>query len=282
MQSKFVRGIRYVPTLPVVLSRILATLNDERSSAKDLETIIQSDQALTSKILAVANSAYYGFRHRILTVGRATVALGYDEVRNICLGASLMAFLHPSTFKDQTAAELLWLHSLTVAEAAQLLDKQITGDEGGPAFTCGLLHDIGKVVLEAFFYEDVQAMLSLMDQEGMGYLAAEKAMELEHAKVGASLAEHWDLPPLLAETIGYHHEFHAGLTYLPKVCVIHLADYLAHKVGLGHSRNSDPAQIKPRSLDILGLSPGELQECFNRLSARRLAVVDLWKTLVKS
>ncbi len=282
MQQRFIRGIRYIPTLPTVLSQILAQLNDERSSATDLERIITHDQALSSKVLAVANSAYYGFRHRILTVTRAVLALGYEEIRNICLGASLMGFLHPSTFRDQTAAELLWLHSLTVGEAARILAEK-TGAVGlEPAFTAGLLHDLGKVVLAAFFPDDLDELRAFMNREALSFQEAERALDLEHSHIGKALADHWDLPPLLGEAMGYHHEPIGGLTHFNLVATVHAADFLAREMGLGHSGNPDPPKCLPHVLAKIGLDEDLRKECAKALNTRRLAVIGLWQTLVKT
>jgi putative nucleotidyltransferase with HDIG domain len=282
MQQRFTRGIRYVPTLPTVLSQILALLNDDNSSASDLEKIIVNDQALSSKVLAVANSAYYGFRHQILTVTRAVLALGYEEIRNICLGASLMGFLHPSTFRDQTSAELLWLHSLTVAEAARLVGQSAGSAEPDPAFTAGLLHDLGKVVLAAFFPEDVDSLKDLMLREALTYKEAEKALDLDHGMIGKALGEHWDLPPQLSEVMGYHHDIISTLPYFNTVATVHVADFLARQMGLGHSGNPDPPVLKSLVVEKLGLDQEQLKELAKLLNTRRMAVIGLWQTLVKS
>ncbi|MFH1057323.1 MAG: HDOD domain-containing protein [Pseudomonadota bacterium] len=282
MQHRFVKGIRYVPTLPPVLSQILALLNDERSSAADLEKIITYDQSLSSKVLAVANSAYYGFRHQILTVSRAVVALGYEEIRNICLGASLMGFLHPSSFRNQTAAELLWLHSLTVADAAALISDFLKNQQRETSFTAGLLHDLGKVVLAAFFPDEVDSLKELIIKEKLSYRAAEKALEVDHGQIGLALAEHWDLPPQLGEVMGYHHELHQGLVYYQMVATVHVADFLARSVGLGHSGNPDRPEARTSVLTNLGLTRDQLSLLKDQLNARRMAVIGLWQTLVKS
>jgi putative nucleotidyltransferase with HDIG domain len=282
MQHRFVKGIRYVPTLPPVLSQILALLNNERSSAADLEKIITYDQSLSSKVLAVANSAYYGFRHQILTVSRAVVALGYEEIRNICLGASLMGFLHPSSFRNQTAAELLWLHSLTVADAAALISDFLKDKQRETAFTAGLLHDLGKVVLAAFFPDEVDSLKELIVKEKLSYRAAEKALEVDHGQIGLALAEHWDLPPQFGEVMGHHHELHAGLVYHDLVATVHVADFLARSVGLGHSGNPDRPEVRTSVLTKLGLTRDQLGLLKDQLNARRMAVIGLWQTLVKT
>jgi putative nucleotidyltransferase with HDIG domain len=281
MQQKFIKGIRYLPTLPTVLAQILALLNDDRSSARDLESIITHDQALSSKVLTVANSAYYGFRHKILTVRRAVVALGYEEIRNICLGASLMGFLHPSSFRDRQAAELLWLHSVCVADAASVVAAQVEGADRDVAFTAGLLHDLGKVVLAGFFPEDADQVRELMDREGLSYRQAEKAHDAEHAKIGSALCEYWDLPPRLAEAVGMHHDLHSGLVYFQDAALVHLADFLSREAQVGDSGNPDPPEVKTMVVGKLGLEGGGLKGCAQELDSRRAKVISLWQMLLK-
>lgn len=187
------------------MSKIVATLDNPHSSAGDLERIIRHDQALTAKLLAVANSAYYGFRHEITTVRRAVVGVGYGEVRNLVMGMSLLGFLHPSTFQNKEIAENLWLHSLAVSECCRILGKETGLFEQESAFTAGLLHDIGKVVLAAFFPEDVEQLKYTIEKEGLSFREGERQLEMEHDRVGGSLADHWELPPMLVEVITRHH-----------------------------------------------------------------------------
>lgn len=281
MQQRFIRGIRYLPTLPTVLAQILALLNDETSSARDMEQIITHDQSLSSKVLTVANSAYYGFRHKIVTVRRAVVALGYEEIRNICLGASLMGFLHPSTFKNKQAAELLWLHSVCVADAARIVADRTKSCESDVAFTAGLLHDLGKVVLSAFFPEEVEAMRLLMERENLGYRQAEYAQDMEHAQIGKALCEYWDLPPLLVEGVGFHHDLHSGLDFYSVPATIHVADFLGRESQLGDSGNIDPPVVKERVMEKLGLDEAMLNGCAEELIARRAKIVSLWQMLLR-
>jgi HD-like signal output (HDOD) protein len=281
MQQRFIRGIRYLPTLPTVLAQILALLNDEKSSARDMEHIITHDQALSSKVLTVANSAYYGFRHKIVTVRRAVVALGYEEIRNICLGASLMGFLHPSTFKNKQAAELLWLHSVCVADAARIISERTKACESDVAFTAGLMHDLGKVVLAAFFPEEVEAMRLLMERENLGYRQAEFAQDMDHAQIGKALCEYWDLPPQLVEGVGYHHDLHSGLDFYTVPATVHVADFLGRESQLGDSGNNDPPEIKERVLEKLNLDETGLNTCREELIGRRAKIVSLWQMLLQ-
>ncbi len=282
MQQRFLNGIRYIPTLPNILAKILALLNDPRSSARQLEEIITYDQALSTKVLTIANSAYYGFRHEILTVRRAVVALGYEEIRNICLGASLMGFLHPSTFRDGQQAELLWLHSLAVAEGARLLAEAVSQDmEPEVAFTAGLIHDLGKVILAAFFPEEIDAVLELMESQNLSFRQAETALGVEHTAVGQALCQKWDLPPQLVEAVGKHHELSSELEFPRLTAAVHVADFLARQAVMGHSINPDPPQVQVAALPLLDADEEALESWQRQLSSRREAVIALWQTLLQ-
>lgn len=255
-------------------------LDDESSSAGDLEGIIQHDQALSSKVLSVANSAYYGFKHDIDTVRRAVVALGYEEIRNICLGAGLMGFLHQSTFRDQEFARQLWLHSLAVAEGARIVAVMTKSDSVDRAFTGGLLHDLGKVVCAAFFPDDQEALRDLMEREGMPYREAEVALGMEHWEIGLALARHWELPPPLAQVMGYHHHVKKNLEFLNLVAMIHLADGVVKELGIGDSGDQVLHDFQPEALAILADPDRDLDNIRREMANRREAVEWLWSNMV--
>jgi len=281
VDQRFVQGILYVPTLPTVLTRVLNLLEEENSSAGDLERIIQHDQALSSKVLSVANSAYYGFRQQIDTVRRAVVALGFDEIRSICLGAGLLGFLQQNAFRDPDFAGELWLHSLAVAEATRIIAVRTNSDEVDRAFTAGLLHDLGKVVLAAFFPDDLEALLSLQEQEAIAYHDAEIALGMEHWEIGKVLAGHWELPLVLEEAIGFHHNPSPSQTYFQLTAAVHLANELAHQLGIGQAGDDQHlGACAPEALAILEGGKADLDSIRDELQARREGIESLWRTLV--
>lgn len=285
LTQDLLRGINALPTLPGVLAKILQTLENQWSSVHDLEDIIKNDQSLSSKMLAAANSAYYGFPQQITTVHRSALVLGYDEVRKICMGASLVGFLSQAPGHDKALAEALWRHSLGVAEASRLLAQRQEGRRGldtESAFTAGLLHDLGKVVLVAFFPEAARAMRELMAREGLTWRQAETALDLDHQDIGLYLAEHWNLPPMLSEVMGRHHEPDPSLKYLPMVLTVHLADWLVHDLRC-EREDLDPTVHTPELIlgagEMLGLATADLQACRARLAARAESLEELWQSL---
>lgn len=280
MDQRFVQGILYVPTLPTVLTQVLDLLEEDNSSAGDLERIIQHDQALSSKVLSVANSAYYGFRQQIDTVRRAVVALGFDEIRSICLGAGLLGFLQQNAFRDPEYASDLWLHSLGVAEGTRIIAVRTKSEEVDRAFTAGLLHDLGKVVLAAFFPDDLDVLLNLKEQENITYHDAEIALGMEHWEIGKALAGHWELPLVLEEVMGYHHNPRPSQTYFQLTAAVHLANRLAHELNIGHVGDGHAEGYAPEALAVLDGGESDLALVRKELLARREAIEALWLTLV--
>ncbi len=278
-------GINALPTLPGVLTKILQTLEDQWSSAQDLESIIRNDQSLSSKMLAASNSAYYGFPQQITTVHRAALVLGYDEVRKICMGAGLVGFMQKAPAHDRALSEELWRHSLSVAEASRLLAQRQEAGRGPDtesAFTAGLLHDLGKVVLVAFFPEAAKALMDLTAREDLTWRQAEEVLELDHQDIGLYLAEHWNLPPMLGEVMGRHHEPDPSLKFLPMVLTVHLADWLTHDLKC-EQQDLDPIrhtpEIMPEASERLGLTVADLQACRARLAARADSLEELWQAM---
>ncbi|ADK85299.1 metal dependent phosphohydrolase [Desulfarculus baarsii DSM 2075] len=280
MTNKYIKGLRYVPSLPTVLAKIMALLDDEKTSVADLEAVIVRDQALTSKVLSIANSAYWGLRHEVVSIERATVLLGFEEISNICLGAGLIGFLHPSIFRNREGAEQLWLHTLAVAEAAQAISREMAFIEAGSAFTAGLLHDLGKAVLAAFHPGDVEDVLRLMQREKLSFRQAEMANECDHAAIGGELAQHWGIPASLGQVMAMHHEPPPDAQLEPLVAAVHAADYLVRDMGIGDSGNPDKPTVEARVLDWLGLGDSLLRSIKRDLAWRRPAIEDLWKELI--
>jgi putative nucleotidyltransferase with HDIG domain len=280
MLKGFQNKIRNLPTLPAVLGQIIALLEDPNSSAADIERVLRHDQALSSKLLAMANSAYYAFQYEVTTVRRAVVAVGYHEVRNLCMGLSLMGFLKPSVFRDREMANNLWLHSLAVSYGAKIVAQHNQKLDPEVAYTAGLLHDIGKVVLAAFYPDEVEKLQALLAQGGRSFAEAEHELGLSHAEIGKLLAEHWRLPSILAQVISRHHSPSSSLEHFQLVSAVHAADYLAHGLGFRDAYRTEPPQLNPKALEGLGLELPQFKECAVAVAQGRAQIETLWQQML--
>jgi HD-like signal output (HDOD) protein len=132
-----------LPTIPVLLVHILAVVDGDRSSARDLVDVLQRDQSLTARILRLANSSFFGCPREVASLTRAVMLLGFSAVRNLALGVKIWDTLRAGTSFSIAA---LWEHSSLVAAASKLVAQPTRAAEPEAAFTAGLLHDVGQVV----------------------------------------------------------------------------------------------------------------------------------------
>ncbi len=274
------KRIERLPSLPTVLSSLFAALDDEATSTQDIEQILEQDQSTTSKLLSVANSAYYGLRHQVTSISRAVMVLGLDEVRAICLGTVLATMIPPHRFADEESARHLWKHSLAVQMAAKLLAGKSGAVRKSVALTVGLLHDLGWVVLMAYRPELWAQVRQDMDQDGLTLEQAEARLGFSHQEAGVALAKQWDLPPLLTQVMGRHHQPEVTLPYATEIAMVHLADLMAGTLGHGPWARSQIAGYPQWLLGLLGLERGHVDACQQQLAAIAAELESLWSALI--
>ena len=199
-------NIKEIPTLPTIVGDLLTMVMREDCNARNLAEKISLDQSLTLKVLKVANSAYYGFQRRIHSVQDAIVILGFNEIKGLVLTISVLDMF--GGFSSQYFnRNNFWKHSLAVATTAEILSEKSTL-RFPEAFVAGLLHDVGKVILDHYFNDIWGEIVMLMQSESLhSYEAELKVFEknITHATVGYWVVEKWNLPSHLAESIRYHH-----------------------------------------------------------------------------
>ena len=222
--KKKLNEIREISTLPQVMTRIMEVITCEHSSATDLATEIAKDASLTAKILKMVNSAYYGFYREIAKVSDAVVVLGFNEIRRLSLAISVLDAFGMRNEDDRLA---FWNHSFICAAMSDILAKKRHLQEQG-AFTAGLLHDIGKSILDQYFSDMFVAVQEHMRENSLKAHESENALfGFDHADIGYWLSERWNLPVTLGEAIHYHHQPESA-TELPELAgVVHIADKLS-------------------------------------------------------
>jgi putative nucleotidyltransferase with HDIG domain len=216
-----------LPTIPIVLGRILAVIEGERSSTRDLVDVIERDQALTSRLLKLANSALFGCSRKVATVPRAIVLLGFSTVRNLALGVKMWDTLSTGG-RQREVVGALWHHSALVAAAAKLLAARIRGVDPDVTFTAGLLHDVGKLVISLKIGMRYWGLVDRVD-DGRPIDVIERAeFGVDHAQVGGWLAEAWRMPAVIVGAIRDHHQPLLDATEWSPERVVAVADQLVH------------------------------------------------------
>ncbi len=252
-----INKLRDLPSSSLIVKGILETIENPQSSMEDLNKIISKDQALTAKILRLVNSAFYGFPKKINTLTQASVILGFNTIKSLCM--SILAY---DVFKKQNRDFQgyfygIWEHALGVATCSKYLASQKLPSLKEECFIAGLLHDIGILIIEQFFYSDFLDALILADYEGTSLYNAEKAKyEVNHCTVGEILAHSWNIPDNLKDCISHHHELEKANNF-DLVAIVHTADILCKlkKIGgCGDERNVKFKDIHPMAKKYLNLN----------------------------
>ncbi|MDR1287918.1 MAG: HDOD domain-containing protein [Treponema sp.] len=200
--------IREMPSLPTTVTKVLEICNNPRTSPADLNQVISLDPVLVGRVLKLINSAYYGLAQQVTTLVRAIIMLGINTVKNLALSTAVMGSL--STKKDFQGLNMegFWRHSLCVGVAAKLLARErgVDPKQIEEYFTAGLLHDIGKIPLNAVLSKEYMLTVSAADRERISlYRAEEKNLGISHAAAGAMIVKAWKLEGPVGEAIAYHH-----------------------------------------------------------------------------
>jgi len=248
---KLLSSIRSLPSMPVVMVEVSKLLSNPLTSAADLGKVINKDQGLVTKILAVANSPLYGIPRRVSTIEFAIVILGFDHIKNIVMALSMIEAFKRDDGKNWDNASY-WVHSLMTASAAKRIADELRYQRTGEVFTAGLLHDLGITIIQRYFNSEFNAICGLVDSQEMRHLKAEEqVLGLTHQEIGQLLANRWNLPESLGETIAYHHCPSALEDNKVLASIVHLADYMTQRLGIGCFYWDDNIQLDENIIDIL-------------------------------
>lgn len=192
-----------LPSAPQFLPRILA-LTELDADVADLVALIERDPGLTARILRTANSPFFGQARSVTSVRRAMVVLGVAMVRNLALGLVVWDAAAGRIPADRVAR--LWDHSLSVALAAQELAARSRMCDSADAFTAGLLHDAGRLVLARRFPSVYLPLLLEVAPESRAPDVEHALLEVDHAEVGGWLFDAWRMPLPIVEAVAQHHD----------------------------------------------------------------------------
>lgn len=245
--ERIIAQLDNLPAIAPVATRILALTESDHSNAKDLAELVASDPALTTRVLSLAGRAEHGLTKDALTVGRAVVLLGFKAVRQVTLAVKVMDVFGASREDEAEAAAFdrgeFWRHCLAVACAARRIAMHVKrGIDPEEAFILGLLHDMGKIALDAALPKSFDRIVRKADETRADIADIERRMlGVDHTVVGRRLAERWNLPRILVETIWLHHQPVEGLPSSiaagKHVQIVQLADTLAREQHIGYSGN---------------------------------------------
>jgi putative nucleotidyltransferase with HDIG domain len=239
--EKFYRelmGVEKLPSAPEIARRTLATVNRDKASLQDLATLIARDQALAARLLRLANGAFFAVRGKVTSIAQAVTLLGFERVRDLVLSLSVWGALEGTSATARRFRKRLWVHSSMVAAAARMLAERTNRDEAS-AFTAGLLHDVGKLVLGLRLGDTYWELLEDAITDGGAAEAERAALSCDHATVGGWLLQLWGMPPDLVEAVALHTDPLVTDQGLDTTTIIAVADRLLHATDANGSARDD-------------------------------------------
>ena len=256
-------SIEDLPTLPIVLRQLQKFMHNPQSNMRQIADIVAQDQALTSRTIRLVNSAYYGLMSRVSSINQAIVILGLNTLNNLMVGLSVVKMFEKGK-KTGFDHEAFWQHAFGTALISRGIAIGINYKEPEDCFIAGLLHDMGRLVMEQHLHHDfIKACAASKDAGTALSLEEQAAFGANHAEAGAFLAKKWRIPEALLAAIQYHH----SLSRIPSVLLEHKrlvgivakANQLANRFDIGDSGennvapDSDFASLKFGSLDVDGI-----------------------------
>ncbi|CAN5372498.1 HDOD domain-containing protein [soil metagenome] len=255
-----VKNIQDLPSLPAVVMEVLNSIEQEDVDISVLARKVSHDQALTAKTLKLANSPFYGAQVKVTTIQQAITLLGFKSVRNLITAAGI-AGCFPNSNCAGFDFNAFWRHSVATAVCAKVLARHLHLNQDY-AFTAGLLHDIGRLVLVTCYPRHYEHAISYRVAFDCTMLEAEHAiLGLDHVIAGHALSEHWNFSETMQKGIAGHHEPEApGAGFL--AAIVHVADFIVHALDLSSVEDDLVPALSLVALNALGMSEQDFMHVF--------------------
>jgi len=252
--------VRDIPSLPEIVTKVMQIVQDPMSSASQLSMVISHDPGLTSRVLRLVNSAYYGFPKQISSIQHAVTILGFTTMRGLVLSSSIFKIFAPKGDLIKTLDyKKFWKHSLVAAIASKKINNYLKFNEEDDIFSAAILHDIGKIILDQYDHENyIQALHEAENPLFSDKVleAEEKYCEISHQNMGYMVVYGWNLPESLSDVIRYHHNPFGSLENRKLTSIVYMGNifsYIALDLNI-----MDTNLFDREVLEYLGLNEDDL------------------------
>ncbi|WP_319584430.1 HDOD domain-containing protein [uncultured Pseudodesulfovibrio sp.] len=252
-------AVKRMPAFPQSMQHILELSGDINCSQKDQVEVIKKDPVFTLKILRLVNSPYFGLSREITSINHASVYLGQNTLKNVALGLAAVDAI-PRSAADKLDMGAFWLHSLAVATCAAMLGRKlgVSRDEVSTFFAVGLLHDLGKVVFALYMPEQYESVIRAAAEPGNILHECEREiLGATHAEAGGLLAEKWNLPEEMRDTIAAHHSIGEGGSFMLTDCLF-AANQISKSLSFGSAWDFHVEPLPSGVQNRLGMTISEL------------------------
>jgi putative nucleotidyltransferase with HDIG domain len=258
--EQLANSVQDLPSLPAVVMELLSSIEQENIDISVLAKKVSYDQALTAKTLRLANSSSYGLQVKVATIQQAITFLGFQTTRNLITAAAVTGCF-PNGLCPGFNDKAFWRHSIATAACARSLARRLRFNQD-VAFTAGLLHDIGRLVLVTGHPQAYGEVLAWREKQDGEWLDAERAvLGIDHVVAGVALAEHWNFSDTMRQAIAYHHAPETpGAGFL--AAIVHVANAVVHALDLAGEDDELVPALSSVAWDAMGLNEDAYLDLF--------------------
>lgn len=258
-----VKQIRDLPSLSAVVVELLSTMEQEDIDTNALAVKIALDQSLTAKTLRLANSSFYGMSSKVTTIQQAIAVLGFHSIRTLVTACAVTGSF-PENARTVFNFKGFWRHSVATAISAKLLAARLKFNPDA-AFTAGLLHDIGTLVLATRFPAEYARTLAHRKEHDCYVVDAEQAvLGFDHAAVGSALAAYWKFPAAMQKAVAEHHQID-GSEAMSLALLVHAANTIAHALDLSEDADDLAPPMEHAVWSALNLPDADWSPLFREI-----------------
>lgn len=253
-----------IAVLPQVVYKIIELTGSTATAVHEIENAISIDPGFSSKILMLANSAYYALPRKLTSIREAATFLGFKTIRQLAMTVGVFDMFVGKTDAGSLRRRAWWRHSVDTAVCCQTLAKMVRTVSPDEAYSCGLLHDVGKPLLDRYGTGDYGQVEELTNA-GVEPLEAEmQVFGCTHIDIGAGAAQNWRFPQALCECVAFHHAPPPGEVGL-HIAVTYLANEMAHAIVAGRKVDEvgHTVSFAQWAMDTLSFSADKIEEAFN-------------------
>lgn len=268
LMQKIVKASKALPPMPQIIAKATQVLSSDKASFKDVGDVLETDQAMATRVLKLANSAYYGRTVPVSSVQQASALLGFQTLLELITVVSTSKMMGKRLAGYNIEAEAVWRHSLLVAMGAKLIAQKKNPDLVQDAFNAGLIHDSGMLILDDYVAKNRQEFDGIIGQGQTIQDAEKKLYGFDHAEIASEFFKRWNLPETQLHAIRYHHQPSLSdgdtLSY-----ILHVADDMANRENTERNFVFDPktlAVLDMSAEDIETLA-GEVREAVSNIMA---------------
>ena len=272
-----INKVTALPTLPDVVIQLNYLLKNSSISIDNVAGVIEKDSALSSRMLFLANSSYYGLSSKVDSVSRAIIVLGFNTVCNGIVTAAVSQIFKGRKGDLEIDFAGLWLHTLGCAVASKAVMFRNNQKESEKAFTCGILHDIGKVVIANAQPEEQKKILALLRNPRKTLIEAEKeVLGTDHGEIGYAIAKKWHFPDHILDVVRYHHHPADAKIAPDLAAAVHIGNAIAKALALGKSTEPRVTCIELPAWKQLGITENDIPSLVTSVQDEFDLAMDFW------